>query len=197
VPGERLAEHFPGEVEVRLDHLGARQGPLATRGQPVGDSQQRDVGRDRLGRDQVVVDRPPRQRSPMNQEAEPQVMEREALEVGAELAAHPEPAADLGDDLRADLVVADEGHVPGALRACPGLAEVVEERAEPQRLAAREPVRQRLVQKGIDVRRQGSGKARHVPLEAEPLLQHGKRVAEYVEVVIRVLDDASERLQLG
>src|SRR5918996_5609608 len=117
-------------------------------------------------------------------------MEGEALQVRTELARDPQAPADVGDDPRANLVVSDEGHVARALRAGLRLADIVEEGAEAEGVAAVELVRERLGQEGIDLGGELSGETLHVPLEAEPLLQHGDGVAVDVEVVVRVLDDA-------
>src|SRR5215207_5123278 len=53
MPGEGVAEHLPGDLEVRLDHLGARQWRLSAGGEAVGDAEQGHVRRDRLRRGQV------------------------------------------------------------------------------------------------------------------------------------------------
>src|SRR4051794_1532517 len=114
VPGQGIAQHLAGEVEVRLDHLLARQRTLPACREPIGDGQQGDVGGHRLGRDEVVVDRPPRQRALMDQKAKPQVMESEPLKVRTEPATDLLARRDLGDHPGAHLVVADEGDVAGA-----------------------------------------------------------------------------------
>ena len=67
-----------GQLQVRLDHLGARERALAAGGEAVGDGQQGDVGADGLGRAQVLVDPPRRQRALVDEEAEPQVVQRSA-----------------------------------------------------------------------------------------------------------------------
>ena len=72
----------------------------------------------------------------MDQEAESQVVPREPLKVEAEGTAGAKPPTDPGDDLRADLVVTDEGDVARSLRAGLRLAQVMEERTEAQRVAA-------------------------------------------------------------
>ena len=104
---------------------------------------------------------------------------------------------DLGDDQGADLVVADEGDVARALRARLGLAQVVEERAETHRLPRVSSSASGSARKAVDLGREVAREPLHVALEAEPLPQHLQRVAEDVEVVVRVLDDTAERLQLG
>ena len=60
---------------------GLASGPAAAGGEPVGGAEQGDVGGDRLGGAEVVVDRAARERALVDQEAEPQVVQREALEV--------------------------------------------------------------------------------------------------------------------
>ena len=57
VPGESVSEHFPAELQMRLDHLALREPPRASSGEAIGDGEQGDVGRHRLARHQVVVDR--------------------------------------------------------------------------------------------------------------------------------------------
>ncbi len=127
MPRQRLPQHLPGEVEVRLHHLGARQGTLATGCQAVGDAQQRDVGGHRLGRRQVLVDGAPRQRSLVDQEAQAKVMPRKPLQRLAQPAARPKPRADVPRDPGSDLVVTDEGHIAASLGAGLGLADIVEQ----------------------------------------------------------------------
>src|SRR3954447_10422553 len=123
----------------------------------------------------------------MDQETEPQVVQGEPLQMPAQRPARSQPLADRGDDLRADLVVADEGDVPRSLGARVRLAEIVEERAEAQRALASQLVRERFRQERLDLSGQVAGESLEIGLDAEPLLQHREGVAEDVEVMIRVL----------
>src|SRR5215210_8642830 len=196
MPDERVAEHRAGEVEVRLDHLRAGQWPLPPGGEAIGDAEQRDVGGDGVGGGEVVVDRAPRQRPPVDQEAEAQMVLGEPLQVGAEAPAHLEAAADARDDPCPGLVVPDEGDVGTGIRAGLRLAEIVEERPEAQGAGTCEVICERLREELLDLRREVAREAGQIGLEAQPLLQHRESVAEYVEVVIGVLDHAAERREL-
>ncbi len=61
----------------------------------------------------------------------------------------------------------------------------------------REPVGQRLLQELRELPGQIAREPREIPLDRKPLLEHRKGVTENVEVVVRVLDHASQSLQLG
>src|SRR5680860_584209 len=145
-PVERRRQHLAGEAEVRLDRLLGGERPAATGGEPVGDGEQGDVGGDRLGRPQVLVDPAPRQRRLVDHEAEPQVLPGQRLQVAGQPAAGAQATADPADDLRADAVVADEGDVAVALALGRRLADVVQEGAEAQRRAVADLVGERLVE---------------------------------------------------
>src|SRR3954447_7989248 len=131
-PVQRGAEHLACQSQMRLDHLGAGDRAMAARGEAIGDGQQGDVGGDRFGRAQVLVDAPSRQRRLGDQEAEAQVMERQSLQVAGEAATGTEATADAGDDLDPDLVVATEADEAVHLGPRRRLADVVEEGAEAQ-----------------------------------------------------------------
>ena len=113
-----------------------------------------DVGGDRLGQLQVVVEAPARERALVGHEPEVQVMEGERLEVAGERPARLQPRARPADERRALAVVADEGDEAAlVLLAGRGLAGVVEDRAEAQRVAAGELVGERLGEQGARRRR--------------------------------------------
>ena len=184
-----VGEHLPGEGEVGLDRLLGGEGPAAAGGEAVGDGEQGHVGGDRLGRAQVLVDPARRQRRLVDEEAEPQVVQGEGLQVLGQLAAGPQAAAEPADDLGAVAVVADEGDVAVALAPGRRLADVVQEGAEAQRRAAGHLVGERL---GEQRRRLGgalAGEAVEVVLDLQRLLEHGERVAVDVEVVVGALLD--------
>ena len=145
-PVERGGEHLAGQLEVRLDRLLGREGAAATGREAVGDGEQGDVGGDRLGRPQVLVDAARRQRHLVDEEAEAQVVQGQRPQVRGQRAAGAQPAAGGADHLGAGAVVADEGDVAAALAAGGGLADVVEEGAEAQRGAAGHLVGERLVE---------------------------------------------------
>ena len=91
----------------------------------------------------------------------------------------------------ADAIVTHEGDPSvRADRACGRLADVVEERAEPQRLAAGELVRERLVEHGAHA---GLG----IAVDRDQVPQDLERVVVDVEVVVAALLDAVEGGQLG
>jgi hypothetical protein len=90
----------------------------------------------------------------VDQEAEAEMVQSETLQVGAEGVAGAKPAADPGDDLGPRAVVTDEGDVAGLLPSRLGLAEVVEQRPEPQGLGAGELVGEGLGQEGVDLLRE-------------------------------------------
>ena len=99
-PVERRGDHLPGQVEVRLDHLVGGERPAAAGREPVGDREQGDVGGDRLGRAQVLVDAARRQRRLVDEEAEPQVVEGQRLQMVGEAAAGAQPGAERADRSR-------------------------------------------------------------------------------------------------
>ena len=90
---QRLRRALAAPVERRGEHLrgpGSRwasiassvaNGPAAAGREAVGDGQQGDVGGDRLGRPQVLVDAARRQRRLVDEEAEPQVVQGQRLQV--------------------------------------------------------------------------------------------------------------------
>ena len=73
----------------------------------------------------------------------------------------------------------------------------MEEGAEAQRRAAAHLVGERLGEQRPGVGGALAGEALQVGLDLERALEHGERVAEHVEVVIRALFDAAQRLDLG
>src|SRR5205085_8434163 len=91
----------------------------------------------------------------------------------------------------------DEGDVAAALPLRLRLADVVQQRAEAQRLAAGQLIGQRLVEELGRLGRQSAEEAGQVCLDREPLLEHGQGVAMDVEVVVGVLHDAAQRVELG
>src|SRR5581483_8164885 len=91
-------------------------------------------------------DAPAAHRALPDHEAQPQVMERQRLEVAPELGARAQTPAEPPDDLGPDPVVADEGDVSAALAPRRRLAQVVDEGAEAKRLAPRHLVGQGLGQ---------------------------------------------------
>src|SRR5215217_9055984 len=116
-PGERRADHLAGEVEVGVDRL--RAGPLPLRREPVGDGEQGDVDGVGIGRVEVLEDRAARERALVHEEAEPQVLQADALEVAPQPTRGPQTVGDLAHQPRAGAVVAEEedaalvGHGPG------------------------------------------------------------------------------------
>ena len=175
----------------------AGEGPAAAGREAVGDGEQGDVGGDRLGRPQVLVDPARRQRHLVDEEAEPQVVQGQPLQVRGEGAAGAQPPADPADDLRPDAVVADEGDV--AARARRG-SPACRCRGGGRRSAAR--------CRGVISSASGSASSRPTSaarspakrsrsrLDLERLLEHRQRVAVDVEVVVGALLDAAQRLQL-
>ena len=134
-------------VEVGLDHLRAGQRPGAAGGEAVGDGQQGDVDADRLGRPQVLVDAARRQRRLGDQEAEPQVVQGQPLQVPGEAAAGAQAGADPADRSRRRRTSWPRKPTkPSRSAAGRRLADVVEEGAEAQRRAAAHLVGQRLGQ---------------------------------------------------
>ncbi len=181
MPGQSLGQHLARQLHMGLDHLGARERAAAPGGEPVGRAEQGDVGGDGLGGAEVLIDGAARQRALIDQEAEAQVVQGQPLKVGAEGVACSKPAADPGDDLGSRAVVADEGDVAGPLASRRRLAEVVEERAEAQRIGARELVGERLGQEGRRSARPGRGRSRPGPIRsratppAPPACGRGRR----------------------
>ena len=119
----------------------ARSAFLAAGGEPVRARQQRHLHLHRRGPLQVAVDAAAVERALVDEEAEHEVVAGHALEEAAEALARAQAAADVAHHLLAQPVVAHEGHaavVAHVVRG--GLADVVQERAEAQRLAARELV---------------------------------------------------------
>src|SRR5262249_59446040 len=96
------------------------------------------------GRAQVLVEGARGQRRLVNEEAEPQVMKSQAAKMLGQGPARAQPRADLRDHLRADLVVADEGHVAVPFAARLRLGDVMEKGAQAERGAAGELVGRRL-----------------------------------------------------
>ena len=196
-PVEGRGEHLAGELEMGLDRLLGGEGPAAAGREAVGDGEQGDVGGDRLGGPQVLVDPPGRQRHLVDEEAEPQVVQGQRLQVGGERAAGAQPPADRADDLRPDAVVADEGDVAAALAARRRLADVVQDGAEAQRGAAGHLVGERLVEQRPHLLDSLAGEAAEVGLDLERALEHRQRVAVDVEVVVGALLDVAQRGELG
>ncbi len=132
--------------------LGDRLLRLATaRREPVGDRQQRDVDLDGIGRLQIAVQRAPRERHIMDEEAEPQVVARERGDVCLELLAATQSGQDLARQAGALAVVAEERRrAVFAAAERRGLGDVVQQRAEAQREAAVDLVAERLCQQRRD-----------------------------------------------
>src|SRR5680860_269477 len=105
-PLERRREHLPGQAEVALDRLLGGERPAAAGREPVGDGEQSDVGGHRLGRPQVLVDPARRQRRLVDEEAEPQMVQRQRLQVPGEPLTGAQAPADPAEDLGARAVVA-------------------------------------------------------------------------------------------
>src|SRR5215211_6332195 len=107
----------------------------------------------------------------------------QVLDEAAEALARPQTPAQRPHHARAELVVAHEGHpAVGPDRARRGLADVVQEGAEAERLAARQLIRARLVEDRADPRSQ-------TLLELDQGREHLDRVAEHVEVMELALID--------
>ena len=91
----------------------------------------------------------------MDEEAEHEVVAGEPVEEAAEALARAQAAAELAHHLLAEPSWPDEGHAAVRAHAARGrLADVVQQRAEAERLAARELVRQRLREHRAQPRRQ-------------------------------------------
>ena len=99
-----------------------------------------------LVRSQVAVDRPPVERPLVHEEAEHEMVAGEALEEPAQALARAQAPADGSRTIRSpERVVADERDASVRAHAAGGrLADVVQQRAEAERLAAGELVGQRL-----------------------------------------------------
>src|SRR4051794_32035761 len=80
-PVERRPDDVARGGEVGLDHLRGRDRPGAARREAVGHAQEGDVNGNRLRRPQVLVDRPRRERLLRGEEAEPEMVERQAAHV--------------------------------------------------------------------------------------------------------------------
>ena len=104
------------------------------RRQPVGDRQQRDVDLDRLGGAQVAIQRAPRQRPLVDEEAEAQVVARERGDVRLQALAGAQAGEHVARELGAGAVVAEERRrAVVAVAERDGLGDVVQQRAEAQR----------------------------------------------------------------
>ena len=101
------------------------------------------------------------------------------------------------DDLGPGRVVADEGDAAAGLPPRRRLAEVVEQRAEAQRLAAGQLVGERLGEQLPRLLGPLAREALEVGLDLEQPLEHRQRVAVDVEVVVGALLDPAQRLELG
>ena len=164
---------------------------LAARGEPVGAGQERHLDLDRRGPLQVAVDRAAVERALVHEEAEHEVVAGHPLEEAAEPLARPEPAADLPHHLLAEAVVAHEGHAAVVADVVGGrLPDVVEERSEAERLAARELVGERLVEHLAQL-------ALGLGLDLDQALQHLERVPVDVLVVVVALLDVVQVGELG
>ena len=95
-PRERRRQHLARELEVAGDRL-VRLAPA--RREAVGDRQQRDVDLDRRARHEVAVQRAPRQRPLVDEEAEAQVMAHERRDVRLQPLARAQPREDLAREL--------------------------------------------------------------------------------------------------
>ena len=177
---------------MRLDRLLGGEGPAAAGREPVGDGQQGDVGGDRLGRPQVLVDAARRQRRLVDEEAEAQVVQGQRLQVAGSARGSPAAARRCPPTISAPVaVVADEGDVAVAARRGSPACRC---RAGARRSAA--PCR------GVISSASGSsssaaylggalaGEPLEVGLDLERALQHRQRVAVDVEVVVGALFDA-------
>ena len=185
-------------LEVGLDHLRAGQRAGAAGREAVGDGEQGDVDADRLGRPQVLVDAARRQRRLGDQEAEPQVVQRQPLQVLGEAAAGAQAAADLADRSRR--------------RRCRGRGSRRSRRVRPGSPACRCRGRGRRSAapcRGVISSASGSAssaatsaarspaKRSRSRLDLERVLEHRQGVAVDVEVVVGALLDPAQALQLG
>ncbi len=134
----------------------------------------------------------------MDQESESQVVARERPHVLDQTLRRPQPPEGLRRDLGTGDVMAHERHPPAVghatrLRLC----DVVEQRAEPQRVAAAQLVRERLRQhraNGIAILADSRG---GVTLELDRRLEDGQRVSVHVEVVEAALLHPAQLCELG
>src|SRR5690348_14241320 len=92
-PVEGGGDHLAGQLQVGGDHLGGCDRARAASRETVGDGKQGDIDADRFGGAEVGVDPARRQRHLRDQEAEPQVVLGQRLQVLGELAAGPQPLA--------------------------------------------------------------------------------------------------------
>ena len=187
-PVERGGHQLAGELQVRVD--GALRVPAA-RGEPVGARQERHLDLDGRGAREVAVDRAAVERPLVHEEAEHQVMPGHGREEAAEPLARAQAPAHLTHHLLTQPVVPQEGHAPVIAHVVRGrLADVVEQRTEAERLAARELVRQRLVEHLAQV-------AGGLRLQLDQPLEHLERVPVDVLVVVVALLDVVEVGELG
>ena len=134
----------------------------------------------------------------MHEEAEHEMVTGNAGDELAQPLARLEPAAELPDHLRAHLVVPDEGHAAVRSNAARGgLAAVVQQRGEAERLPAREPVGKRLAHQRVERLRQLAEHAFGIVLERQVAAQYLDRVVVNVKVVEVALLDAMQRVKLG
>ena len=135
----------------------------------------------------------------MHEEAEHEVVASEPADEAGEALAGAQPAAQLADHLLADGVVAHEGDAAAGEHVARGrLADVVQQRAEAQRLGAGELVAERLGQDPLDARGLlGAEQLRQPLLQLDLPGQHLERVVVDVEVVVVALLDPVEGGQLG
>ncbi len=173
-------------------------GVATERGQPVGDAEHGDVDLNRLAGREVAVDGPRRQRLFVHKEAEAQVMTGQRRDMSDQPLAGAQSREDPGRHLRSAHVVLEEGRAAlGADRAGEWFGDVMYQSAEPQRLAARELVGQRLVedlpQAGPEFAERGAGIVRNV----DRRLERRERVLIDVEVVVVALLETTQRVQLG
>ena len=124
-------------------------------------------------------------------------MPRERREVVPERGARVHRRTNVALISRADGVVAPEQDAAlGVDRPRGRLAGVVQERAEPQRLPARQPSASGRAARPRPPRRASPNTARRVRLQLQQPLEHLERVAPHVEVVVGVLLDSLQRVQL-
>ena len=186
-PVERGLHQLIGKLQMGRDRL---VGLAPAGGQPVGAGEERDLHRHGRCALQIAVDIPTVERPLVDKEAEHEVVTCEIPDKRGEPRARAQAPAELGDHLLAEPVVADERD-PSALAQRVGgrLADVVQERSEPQCLATGQLVRKRLVQCGAQP-------ARGLCLQLDQVLHHLDRVAVDVEVVVMALLDVMQIGQL-
>jgi hypothetical protein len=166
----------------------------------VGHAQQRDVGLDRLGPQQVAVELVAIERHLVDQEAQAQVMACERRHVRAQPLAGPQARQRGARHLGPLFVVAREADAPvRQLDAGLRLGDVVQQRAEAQPAAAGELVGQGLGEQRADRRGQRlvAQRGRGIALEVDAGLQDLEGVAVHVAVVVGVLLDPAQRRELG